>query len=91
MDNAKRELTLDELKKQLSKIGEEYSNLNEIIKKREVEEEDRKRAQLALEKETRKKEVDEALEKYRDLLHTYLEDYGSYSNIRMSDLPWWAL
>lgn len=91
MDNAKRELTLDELKKQLSKLGEEYSNLNEIIKKREVEEEDRKKAQLALEKETRKNEVDEALEKYIDLLHAYLEDYGSYSNVCMSDLPWWAL
>ena len=91
MDNAKRELTLDELKKQLSKIGEEYSNLNEIIKKREVEEEDRKKAKLALEKENRKKEVDDALKIYQDLLNAYLKDYGSYSNINMCELPWWAL
>jgi hypothetical protein len=45
--------------------------------KKKREEKERKKAELALQKETRKKEVEDALDKYYVLLKAYLKDYGS--------------
>ena len=64
--------TIEELKQQYQKLGQE-------IRQREQDEEDRRKAQLALEKETRKKEVDEALEHYTKLAKEFIKDFGSYS------------
>jgi hypothetical protein len=65
---------------------EEYANPSDLAhcilscedqKKRE--EEARKKAELALAKETRKKEVEDALDNYQKLLKAYIEDYGAIS------------
>ena len=47
--------------------------------KKKVEEEKAKKAKLDAEKETRKKEVDDALQNYKKLLAAYMDDYGIYS------------
>ena len=73
-----RELTLEELEAQ-------YADLGEKIKQKKQDEADRKKAELALAKEERKKEVDEAKERYYELLHAYLRDYHSYENFYNSD------
>jgi uncharacterized membrane-anchored protein YhcB (DUF1043 family) len=49
------------------------------------EEEEKKKAQLALEKENRKKEVDDAFQNYNELLKAYIKDYGSYKVIASAD------
>ena len=73
-----KELTIEELEA-------EYTHLGEKIKQRKQDEADRKRAELALAKETRKKELDEAKERYYELLHAYLRDYHSYENFYNSE------
>ena len=47
--------------------------------KKKIEEEKAKKAKLDAEKETRKKEVDDALQNYKKLLSAYMNDYGIYS------------
>lgn len=47
--------------------------------KKRIEEKKRQEERLAEEKDARKKEVDEALEKYKTLLRKYMRDYGAYS------------
>ena len=47
--------------------------------KKKIEEEKAKKAKLDAEKETRKKEVDDALQNYKKLLAAYMDDYGIYS------------
>lgn len=45
--------------------------------KKKREEEERKQAELALKKEARRKEVEDALDNYRKLAKAFIEDYGS--------------
>ena len=76
---------------------EEYTNPVDLAHcilscedKKKREEEKRKQAELALKKETRKKEVEEALDNYQKLAKAYMEDYGSIV-IRgnFNDTPWY--
>ena len=53
--------------------------------KKKREEEDRKKAELALQKETRKKEIEDAADNYKKLIKAYIEDYGSISITSNSD------
>ena len=65
---------------------EEYVNPSDLAHcilscedKKKREEEDRKKAELALKKEARKKEVDDAIDSCRELIKAYIKDYGSIS------------
>lgn len=69
---SKSELTLQELELQYKKLGEQ-------IEKRKKDEEERKKADLALEKEKRKKELDDARAHYSDLFSKYIQDYGTHT------------
>jgi DNA repair exonuclease SbcCD ATPase subunit len=98
MKDTKREMTIEELEEKYAKITEECQNIEKILRQKKQEEKDRRIAQLALEKERRKKEVDEALDNYRTLAGAYIHDYGSYSTITTSSnsnhlldnlWPWW--
>lgn len=84
MEN-KKDFTIEELKKMYEDSLKESNTLGEMLKQKEKEEEDKKQAQLALEKETRKREVDDAYEVYSRLLKAYIEDYGSYTTISTND------
>ena len=85
---------------------EEYTNPSDLAhcilsceEKKKIEERKRKKAELALEKEMRTKEVDDAWTNYVTLLKAYVKDYGSYSmSTGDSDdtllsvgkmMPWW--
>jgi ABC-type transporter Mla subunit MlaD len=83
-------MTIEDMRKQLQEAQKRADELRENLNKAVQEEEDRKKAQLALEKENRKKEVDEAYENYHTLLKAYIKDYGTYSNITTSsnDSTW---
>ena len=74
----KKDFTIEELKKMYEDSLKESDTLGEMLRQKEQEEEDRKRAELALQKETRKKEIDEVLEKYNKLVQDYIKDYGTY-------------
>lgn len=58
--------------------------------KKKREEEEKRQAELAIKKETRKKEVEEACDNYRKLLKAYIEDYGAISITSNTD-DWTSL
>lgn len=76
---AKKKINVEELKKQYEEAKSNFETLGEQLKKAEQEEEARKQAKLASEKEARAKEVDAAYDKYYKLLCAYVKDYGIYS------------
>ena len=84
----KKELTVEELTKACTEAKESWEALCEQLNKVKQEEEDRKRAQLALEKESRKKAVDDAYEHYNKLLKDYIKDYGAYAMTLDPDDGW---
>lgn len=47
--------------------------------KKKIEEEERKKAELARVKEIRKKEIEDAANNYQKLLKAYIKDYGAIS------------
>ena len=75
---SKKDFTIEELKKMKEDAAKEYETIDEMLRQKEKEEEDRKKAELALNKEARKKELDEAIENARKLLQKWMQDYGSY-------------
>lgn len=81
MMEAKKEMTIEELEKEYTKLIKEKQLVKEELKKKKQEEEDRRIAQLAIDKEKRKKEVDEAFENYMMLIDKYLHDYGEYTTV----------
>ena len=84
------ELTVEEMEKQYAEMLEQCGNLCEQIKQKKQDEADRRKAELVLQKESRKKEVDEALKNYNELLKAYLADYGTYSSEEFSeDFAWY--
>ena len=90
----KKDYTNEELQKAVEEAKKNYEMLNEQLTIAKQEEEDRRKAQLALEKEARTKEVDEAYDNYVSLLNKYVEDYGSYSIVRehskaFDPYKWW--
>ena len=78
MEDNKREMTIEELEKQYKEAAKKATMLGEQLEQKKQEEEYKKKAQLALEKEARKKEVDEAFDNYVTLFKKYINDYGSY-------------
>lgn len=78
----KKDFTLEELEKQYNEAAENYKNASEAYIAKKKEEDDKKKAALALEKEARKKEIEEAEEHYHALIAAYIKDYGSYSATR---------
>ena len=89
MESNKREMSIEELEKQCKAASETFNALSEQLKKAKKEEEERKNAQLALNKEARKKEIEVKQKEIEikqnelsELIHAYLKDYGSYSTTR---------
>ena len=80
---------IEKLKKQAEDAKKNYEIIQERLKKAIQDEEDRKKAQLALEKENRHKEVEEAHDTYYSLLKAYINDYGSYQTISSTENDDW--
>lgn len=77
--STKKEYTIEELEAQYKIAEEKTKALKQQIEQKKKEEEELKEAQLALEKEARKKEVDDAIVKCKTLIKEYMHDYGVYS------------
>lgn len=74
-----KEYTIEELEEQYKLADEKRNALKQQIEQKKREEEERRELQLSLEKEVRKRELDDALENYKKLLRAYMRDYGIYS------------
>ena len=86
----KKNLTVEELTKACAEAESTFEALKKQLKQAKQEEEERKRAELALVKESRKKEVDAAFDKWLELHQAYLVDYGDYVVARnyRDKFPW---
>lgn len=82
MKDEKREMTIEELEKQVSEMKEQYDDLNKKLKQKKQDEADRKKAQLAAEKDTRYKEIEEVSKHLNQLISDYTKDYGRFSFTR---------
>ena len=82
MKDEKREMTIEELEKQVSEMKEQYEDLNKKLKQKKQDEADRKKAQLAAEKDTRYKEIEEVSNHLNQLISDYTKDYGRFSFTR---------
>ena len=74
------ECTTKALEEELARITEQHENLTKEINKRKQEEAERKRSQLALEKKEREDEIRAVMEKYDNLVQSFIDDYGSYND-----------
>lgn len=82
MKDEKREMTIEELEKQVSEMKEQYEDLNKKLKQKKQDEADRKKAQLEAEKDTRYKEIEEVSKHLNQLISDYTKDYGRFSFTR---------
>lgn len=82
MKDEKREMTIEELEKQVSEMKEQYEDLNKKLKQKKQDEADRKKAQLEAEKNTRYKEIEEVSKHLNQLISDYTKDYGRFSFTR---------
>lgn len=70
--------SLEQLKAEMEQAQKAYDDAKKEIVRKEAEEADRKKAELALNKEKRKKEIKDVEKHYHDLVKQYIKDYGSY-------------
>lgn len=77
--STKKEYTIEELEAQYKLAEEKRDALKQQIEQKKKEEKELRETQLALEKESRKKEVDDAIVKCKTLIKAYMDDYGLYS------------
>ena len=73
------EKTLEQLQEELKQAQKAFELAKKLAEQKEKEEAERKAAELALAKDKRKQEVDDAINRAIELLKAYNEDYGSYS------------
>lgn len=77
--STKKEYTIEELEAQYKEAEEKRNTLKKQIEQKKKEEEELREAKLAMEKDARKAEVDDAIKKCRTLIKEYMNDYGIYS------------
>ena len=73
------EKTLEQLREEFEQAQKAFNDAKKIFEQKEKEEAERKAAELALAKDERKQEVDDAINRAIELLKAYNKDYGSYS------------
>lgn len=76
---ATKKMNIEELKQQCLEAEKSFKLLREQLEEAEKKEEEEKKAKLASERESRKKEVDEAITNCKVLIKAYMHDYGVYS------------
>lgn len=74
----KEDKTLEQLKAELEKAQKTYEAVKKLTEQKEKEEAERKRAELAAERDSRQKEIEEAEKHYLSLIKKFIEDYGNY-------------
>jgi RNA processing factor Prp31 len=81
----KNELKVKEIQKQYEDAKKAYEELGVQLRLAKQKEEEERKAQLALEKENRRKELDDAIKNAHHLLQEWLKDYGSYGYSNNAD------
>ena len=76
---ADKKLTVEELEQKVENAKKAFDSLNEQLQKQKKEEEEKRLSELALVKEVRQKEVEDALNNYTKLLKEFVKDYGAIS------------
>ena len=79
MKENSREMTIEELEKLYAEAEEKYKDLSKQLSQKKQEEENRKKAQLTAEKDTRYKEIEEVCEHLCQLIKDWTKDYGTFS------------
>ena len=74
-----KKTNIAELRAQCLEAEKNFKDLQNQLAQAEKEEKELKEAQLALEKNARRKEVDESIAKTKGLLKAFINDYGIYS------------
>lgn len=74
------ECTTKALEDECARVAEQHKALTAELNKRKQEEADRKKAQLALEKQKREGEIRAAKAHYNELVQAFIEDYGFYED-----------
>ena len=77
--SVKKEYTIEELEAQYKLAEANQKALKQQIEQKKKEEKELRESQLAIEKDARKKEVDEAIANCKNLIKKYMHDYGVYS------------
>lgn len=76
---AKTEKTLEQLQAELEQAKKAYDDAKKLDEQKRAAAAELKKLELAKAKETRKKEVTDAINRAIALLKAYTEDYGAYS------------
>ena len=72
-------MTIKELENLYKETDEKRQKIRNLIDTKKQDEEDRKKAELALAKQTRQKAVEDAYKTYAELRKAFVKDYGSFS------------
>lgn len=75
----KKEKTLEQIKLEVEAKRNAYEEIKKQYAQMEQEEENRRQAELALEKEKRYKEVIDAMDKADELRSKFVKDYGWFT------------
>ena len=75
----KKELTVEELRKQCLEAEKNFKNLNELLIQAEKEEEEAKRVKFEAERQLRYDAVVDAYKKFEELRSEYVDDYGKFT------------
>ena len=73
------ECTTKALEEEQVRIAEQYENVTKELNKRRREDEERKKAQLAVDRQKRENEIKAAKKHYDELVQSFIDDYGSYN------------
>ena len=73
------ECTTKALEEEQVRIAEQYENVTKELNKRRREDEERKKAQLAVDRQKRENEIKAAKKHYDELVQSFIADYGSYN------------
>lgn len=83
---SEKKLTTEELTRQYEEAKKVLNDINAQLEERKREEQE----ELRLQEKMRRKEVDDAFDKYIELLKAYEKDYGTYilSRNLIDEFPW---
>lgn len=85
MERKKTTTKVENIKQQYEDAKKAFEELGVQLKLAQQEEEEKRQVQLALEKENRRKELDDAIKNAHHLLQEWLKDYGSYGYSNNAD------
>lgn len=81
-------MSIEEMEQIKDDLLKKYNTISESLNNKKKAEAEAKRAQLEREKETRRKEVDDAYNQFVNLENTFIKDYGEYTTPYIGSFLW---